>query len=158
MKKSIFAILLGFIIFSGCSNKQNNSLNIIHENAISSTQKARVGIEDKSSILITATYLNNLKYYLKNENELIVFGIYHSDKSQNGTNLGKLEVFINGKSADIQELVISDEMISFLPSSNSWNKYYLASIPKEKENIKELFTSILIYPFPVALITFQKDF
>ncbi|MDR0666496.1 MAG: hypothetical protein LBF71_03700 [Campylobacteraceae bacterium] len=124
------------------------------EQAIINTQKARLTTEDNSTLLISATYLNNIKKYSENEFDTIVISFYHSQKGDI-ERLGEPKIAIGQKSAILTKLSKDDEMMEYLPFHAAWNEYFLVSAPKSNEE-SHVNLFVEIYPFGQVLLRFPK--
>ncbi|MDR1285072.1 MAG: hypothetical protein LBJ88_02600 [Campylobacteraceae bacterium] len=157
MKKLLFLISLSAIFFLGCGGKSNVGANIQQEQAIVSTQKARVEAQDKSTLLVMATYLNNMQKYFDNTTDMIVLSYYYSpSSSQIKSDLGKPIVKLNRESIEIVELENDNELLKDVPINNKWSKYYLAR-SKQKEEDDTLNLTVEIYPFPLVSLELIKE-
>ncbi|MDR1007451.1 MAG: hypothetical protein LBL65_02650 [Campylobacteraceae bacterium] len=124
------------------------------EQAIINTQKARLVIEDNSTLLISATYLNNIKKYSKNEFDTIAISFYYSKKGDI-EQLGEPKIMIGQRAAIPTKLSEDNEIIEYLPFRVAWNKYFLVSAPKSNEDdYINLFVEI--YPFEQVLLRFPR--
>jgi hypothetical protein len=145
------AVSLTFLF--GCAAKENGE-NMSVEQAIINTQKARLITENNSTLLISATYLNNIKKYSENELDIIAISFYYSKKGDI-EQLGEPKVAIGQKAAAATELSEDDEIIEYLPFRAAWSKYFLVSAPKsQEEDYINLFVEI--YPFQQVLLRFSK--
>jgi hypothetical protein len=145
------------MFFLGCSSKSDINANIQQEQAIVSTQKARVEIEDKSTLLLMATYLNNMQKYSDNAADMIVFSYYYSPSSpQTELNLDKPTVKLNKTSIEAVELENSNELLKDVPVNNKWSKYYLVLFQQKTQN-NTLNLTVEIYPFPSVSLELSKE-
>ncbi|MDR2081821.1 MAG: hypothetical protein LBP54_08065 [Campylobacteraceae bacterium] len=151
--KSLHIFLFIFIsaLFCGCASK-NSDENITIKQSIINTQKARLTLHDNSTLLISATYLNNIKKYSENEFNMIALAFYYSKKGS--INIGEPNITVNLKAAHAKELSENDEMVQYLPVKNPWSRYFLINAPKDNENFITLFVEI--YPFERVLLRFPK--
>ncbi|MDR2099478.1 MAG: hypothetical protein LBP40_01455 [Campylobacteraceae bacterium] len=103
-------------------------------------------------MLISATYLNNIKKYSENELDTIALSLYYSKKGDIEIDEPKVE--INLQSLQVKELFENDEIVQYLPVRNEWSRYFLISAPKSNEQYLNLFVEI--YPFEQVLLRFVK--
>lgn len=158
MKLFVSILVLILFIFTGCgANKYQNIEASEKEQAVISTQKARLKLEDNSTLLIMATYLNNLDKFSDKNQDTIVLSIYFSPTKENNQTIGFPYVFINDSEAYVVELQKDDEIMQYLPSTNSWSKYYLVAGKKDVD-FNRLRLGVEIYPFSKVELTLQKDF
>jgi hypothetical protein len=144
------------VFFLGCGGKSGIYTNAQKEQAIVSTQKTRIAIDDNSTIFLMATYLNNMQKYSANETEMIILSYYHSLSLPDiKSDLSKPAVKLNNKNVEVIELENSDELLKDIPFNNAWNKHYLLLSKQENSNILKLV--IEIYPFPSALLELTKE-
>jgi len=154
---TFFTIL--FFLISGCSvhkNRYNEKRNEL-ESSITNTQKARLILDDDSAVLVTATYLNNLEKFEKNEVDTILLSIYFSNSEKDRGDSWLPKVSINSEEASIIKLSQDDEIINYLPSANAWSNHYLVT-GKKSVDLKKFRFTVEIYPSIQALLTLQKDF
>lgn len=137
-------------------NRYNETRNEL-ENSITSTQKARVKIDDSTTVLVTATYLNNLEKYENSTVDVIALSIYFSTNEGNKKNEELPKVWINSEVASIMKLNKDDEVIKYVPTTNSWSEYYLVMGKKDVDLEKLKFTVEIRPSIQVSLIL-QKDF
>ncbi|MDR0579781.1 MAG: hypothetical protein LBG21_04185 [Campylobacteraceae bacterium] len=155
MKKFSLFLLLS-IFFLGCSNKSGIHANIKQEQAIVSTQKAKVSAEDNSTMLLMATYLNNIQKYSNSKKEMIILSYYYSSFSSETKSLGEFAAKLNDKNIEIIKLENGDELLKDIPINNTWSKHYLLlSTQQETTNILKL--TVEIYPFPPVLLELSKE-
>ncbi|MDR2342412.1 MAG: hypothetical protein LBD84_05175 [Campylobacteraceae bacterium] len=154
MKKLPFFLILS-IFFLGCNSKGDIYTNIKQEQAIASTQKVKISLDDNSTLFFIATYLNNMQKYSDSKMEMIVLSYYYSSFSSETKSLGELTAKLNGKNIEITKLENSNELLKDIPINNTWSKHYLLLSPKETTNILKL--TVEIYPFPSALLELTKE-
>jgi NhaP-type Na+/H+ and K+/H+ antiporter len=154
--KKLHLFLFLSVFFLGCGNKNDIYANIQQEQAIVNTQKVRIEGEDKSTLLLTVTYLNNMQKYFGSKTEMIVLSSYYSSfSSEMDSNLKKPAVKINGKDVGIIELDNDNELLQNIPVRNMWSKHYLVLSEKEANNILKL--TVEIYPFLPVLLELSKE-
>jgi hypothetical protein len=144
--------MVSFALFFGCASKESSESMSI-EQTIINTQKARLVLEDNSTLLISATYLNNIKKYSANELDTVVLIVYYSKNGD--VEIKEPNITFGTKTAHVATLSTDDEIIKYLPIQNKWSRYFLASVPKTSEDYLNL--SVEIYPFEKVLLRFQKD-
>jgi hypothetical protein len=156
VKKLFFLISLSTIFFLGCSNKSYIDVNTQQEQAIVSTQKTKVEIEDNSALLFMATYLNNMEKYSGNQTGMIVLSYYYSPSlPEIRLVLDKPMIKVNGESVEVLELENNNEMLEDVPVNNKWSRYFLVLFEKKAGDI--LNVTAEIYPFPQALLMLPKE-
>jgi hypothetical protein len=147
--------LVGLLLIAGCSER----VSVPHadlEQAIISTQKERVTLADNSTLLITATHLNNIARYSNLTAEQIVISVYYSPADPAHKLVLKDPLIkIDGMSMKYERLDESDERLSWLPSTNIWSSYYLVTAPKIARD--EINLAVEIYPFSQALLTLPAN-
>jgi hypothetical protein len=147
----IFLLLVIAALFCGCVSKQNGE-NINIKQSIINTQKARLALHDGSTLLISATYLNNIKKYSESGLDMAALVFYYSKKGN--IDIGEPNITINLKPSLVKEFSEHDEIAQYLPVKNTWSKYFLATAPKDEEDYLNLFVEI--YPFERVLLRFPK--
>jgi hypothetical protein len=139
------------MLFFGCASKENIE-NMSIKQAIINTQKAFLSLDDNSTLLLNATYLNNIKKYSANEFDTVILSVYYS---KNGNmEIGSPNVIFGGKSLHVTPLLEDDEIVKYLPVQNRWSRYFIANIPKTDEAYLNFF--VKIYPFETVALRFQK--
>ncbi|MDR2636092.1 MAG: hypothetical protein LBC08_04600 [Campylobacteraceae bacterium] len=149
----ILICAVGFVFLFGCAAKENGE-NMSIQQAIINTQKARLAIRDNSTLLISATYLNNIKKYSENELDMIAISFFYSKKGDI-EQLGEPKITIGQKAVIPTQLSEDDEIVKYLPFRAAWNKYFLASAPKSNED-GFVSLSVEIYPFERVLLRLPK--
>ncbi|MFV0481566.1 MAG: hypothetical protein ACK5LP_06245 [Campylobacteraceae bacterium] len=159
MNKNIIVFMVTLFVFFGCSSKNKEVLikQSEFEQSVISTQKARLVLADKSTLLVMATYLNNLGKYKENKTDTIALSLYYSPSGEDNRTLDFPKVFIDNEEATVIELEKNDEVINYLPTTNSWSEYYLV-MGKKNVDFKKLSVSVEVSPFSRAELTLQKDF
>jgi hypothetical protein len=149
----ILMCAMSFAFLVGCAAKES-SRNMSIEQAIINTQKVRLATEDNSTLLISATYLNNIKKYSKNEFDTIAISFYYSQKGDI-KKFGEPKITIGQRAVTQIKLSEDDEIMEYLPFRAAWNEYFLVSAPKSnEEGYINLFVEI--YPFGQVSLKFPK--
>ncbi|MDR1976171.1 MAG: hypothetical protein LBQ18_04200 [Campylobacteraceae bacterium] len=139
-------------LFFGCAAKEDIE-SLRAKQAIINTQKARLSLEDNSTLLITATYLNKIKRYSQSEFDMIALSFYYS-KEGDVEQLGEPNVKVGQKSANVTKLSEDDEIVGQLPIRSAWSNYFLVSAPKSDD--EHINLTVEIYPFERVVLRFPK--
>lgn len=131
-------------------------MNIQMQQAVVSTQKSIVKNADKSRLLLSATYMNNIKKYSSSEFDIVILGLYCSFEGEGEIDLPKPKVEVDGKLVEIEELENDNDILKDLPNFNIWSKYYLISAQKSAAQFFNVTAEI--YPFPKASLALPKEF
>ena len=132
--KNLLAILLLFIIFSGCSQKnafKRFHLSSSQELAEDNLQSTKVVNKNNEVIaIVTALHLNKIDP--KRYNKYEYFYIYIYDKNRNE----KVNFYLNGMPALLQEeLPVQNEFTKLTSVHSKWNRYYLLGFTKQQKNL-----------------------
>jgi hypothetical protein len=143
--------IFGFVLFFvGCGDKSGVNINAQTQQAIVSTKKVRVEAQDRTALLLTATYMNNIKKYSKEERDIIILSSYYSPSTDDMPN-----VTLNGKTVEILQIDSDNDILKDLPSRNIWSRYYKIETDKDKKDT--LLLTVEIRPFPQVLLELSKE-
>lgn len=134
----------------GCGDKSGVNINAQTQQAIVSTKKVRVEAQDRTALLLTATYMNNIKKYSKEERDIIILSSYYSPSTDDMPN-----VTLNGKTVEILQIDSDNDILKDLPSRNIWSRYYKIETDKDKKDT--LLLTVEIRPFPQVLLELSKE-
>ena len=145
MKKRFLYILLFSIFFIGCSQKTNRyakPTDILHEQALTQTQKVQIKKQKKTKIYFIITYISRIDSdLLKIDNlvdKFIVSAYIPSDEDKE--NYKKIFFKIDRKDPiAVDELKKDSDLLSLLFSSTSWSRYYLVQAPVDSSKQGVLF-------------------
>ena len=139
--KSLLNALLFTLLFTACSHQNaftKFNLNKEQELGISSLKSSKIIANNKVAGVFSAIYLNEVNPDKFNENEYFFIYAYLKDSSDDIT------LTLNQKSAIKIEKLSNKNRFSHLCSvENDWNRYYLITFAKEKEDTLKLVLQTL---------------
>jgi len=160
-----YILLVTILLFSACSYKSDYSRvsdKLTTEQGVANTKKIQLPASGKPKIFVTITYLNSIKNkdFVDKNLEQFVVGIHNIGLSEKEMKLSEKEIkFYIGSSVDfasVKKLKANDKILDIVPASNPWSRYYLVQTPKISKNMIKF--SFEIHPFPLASLTFEKDY
>ncbi len=137
MKFKILSILIISFLFIGCSQKINDyakPTDLLHEQALTATQKVIIKKIDSVKAYLTVTHINQIeqnKIQLDEETEIFLLGIYIPTEDK------KKDFFIstvkvNGiEQSSIALLKSDDPILDIISFKNPWSIYILVEAPKD---------------------------
>ena len=138
MYKNFISILIISFLLAGCSQKLNEHAkptDLLHEQALTSTQKVIVKKIDSVKAYLTVTHLNQIeqdKVALDDETEIFLVGVYipTDDKKKDFFDISIVKV--NGIEAGcITPLKNDDPILDVISFKNPWSIYLLIESPKD---------------------------
>ena len=163
MNFKIISLLTIFFLFLGCSNKANKYVttsDILHEQAITQTQRTIIKDGENAQAYILVTYLNQIKHSmikLDGKTEQFIVNIYiPSEENQKLYN--EISCIINNKEQKpLKELKPSDKLLKVIPAVTSWSKYYLYEAPVNEKS-KNILFKFKTNSNESSTLTFVKDY
>ncbi len=163
MKYRILSILLISFLFIGCSQKINiyaKPTDVLHEQALTQTQKVTIKSGTIIKAYITATYINQIGHKfvgVNHEVEKFIVSIYiPSEQRQELYN----EIFfiINGNEESCVTTMKKDNpLLKLIPGSNPWSRYYYVEAPIEIRS-KTITFSFKTFDDKSTVLLFSKDY
>ena len=138
MQFKILSILIISFLFIGCSQKINNYAkltDLLHEQALTSTQKVIIKEKNNVKAYLTVTYLSQIKQdkiELNEEVETFLVGVYNpaEDKKKDFFNISTVK--INGIEQSFTTLLKDDDpVLDIISFKNPWSTYLLVEAPKD---------------------------
>jgi len=131
MHKKILSILMITIFFIGCSQKLNEHAkptDILHEQALTQTQKTILKEGLITKVFFVTTFINHIDTDLieadETLNQFIVSAYVPSGEDKK--NYDNLIFKVNSKDPiSVRELNDNDKLLELLPAPNPWSKYYI---------------------------------
>lgn len=122
------------LILTGCNSKQKVGYfddQKSEQQAIINTKKAQFYIQDKR-FLLAATYLNSLKSFDHENEEMFLITIYSNDlkNSKNFITGAILNGEVNG--IDWRDIGNENPLTKYSPIANKWSQYFVLHAPKSK--------------------------
>ena len=163
MKYRILSILVISFLFIGCSQKINNyakPTDILHEQALTQTQKVTIKSGKTIKAYITATYINQIGHELEVKNhevEKFIVSIYISSEERQEL-YDEIFFIINGNEESCVRIMKKDNpLLKLIPASNPWSRYYYVEAPRNirSKNITFRFKTL---DNESTVLTFQKDY
>jgi hypothetical protein len=146
----------------GCSSKVNvyqEPQDVLHEQALTQTQKVVMKLGTKEKAFITATYINEIEHELAGFNtklERFLITIYvPSDENQSIYNEISFNVTGSDENGNVRQLKNDDPLLALLPSSNPWDKNYLFETKTVKTKVLTLNFKHKMYG--TVYLRFQKN-
>ena len=130
--KSFFIILTFMILLAGCADKNAFSkfnMTTEQELSASSLQSSKVKFGEEIDGTFSAIYLNEVypKVYYKDDYFFIY--LYLKEKKE------EWDLKLNSKSPiKIEQLSHANKFSHLIATKNEWNRYYLVTFKKDKEN------------------------
>lgn len=163
MYYKIFSLLFISFFFISCAQKENiykTPLDILHDQAITQTQKTVLKEGENIRVFITATYLNEIEHPLAGVNremERFVISVY-APQGDDDTLLDSLRFQLENSQNIIttKELKSDDPLLKILPFANPWAKHYLFETQSVQSRILKL--QVMHEKYGNALLSFAKYF
>ena len=138
MHKFFIPILMILFLLTGCSQKLNEyskPTDLLHEQALTSTQKVIVKEIDSVKAYLTVTHLNQIKQdkvELDKETEAFLVGAYipTEDKKKDFLDISTVKVN-NIETGRITLLKSDDPILDIISFKNPWSTYLLIEAPKD---------------------------
>jgi hypothetical protein len=147
---------------SGCSQKLNEyakPTDLLHEQALTQTQKIEIKSKTATQAYITVTYLNQIEHELAGFDEEVdkfIVSVYIPSE-QNQKLYENIYFMINGESQScVTELKNDSELLKLIPAPNPWSKYYYVEAPR-KSRSKTITFSFKTFEYESRVLSFSKD-
>jgi len=160
-----YILLIVILLFSGCSYKSDYShvsYKKTTEQGVANTKKIQLPSVGKPKIFVTVTYFNSLenrKFVDKNLEQFVVgihnIGLNAKEKKNSAKDI-KFYIQDSKDFVSVKKLKSDDKILDIIPASNPWSSYYLVQTPVIKKDFIKF--SLEIHPFPLASLTFEKDY
>ncbi len=163
MKYKILIVLIISFLFIGCSQKINNyakPTDVLHEQALTQTQKATIKSGTTIKTYITATYINQIGHELEGKNhevEKFIVSIYvPSEQRQELYN--EITFIINGTEVSYVTTMKKDNpLLQLIPSSNPWSRHYYVEAPRNTKS-KTITFRFKTLDNESTVLLFPKDY
>lgn len=146
MYYKIFSLLFISFFFISCAQKENiykTPLDILHDQAITQTQKTVLKEGENIRVFITATYLNEIEHPLAGVNKNIERFLVNVYAPQGGDAniLDDLSLHVENSQNTIakEELDIDDPLLEILSFANPWAKNYLFETQSVQTKVLTLY-------------------
>ena len=149
MYKFFIALLTVLSLFTGCSQKTNEyakSTDTMHEQALTQTQNRMIKDGKKTKVYFVTTLLKNVDQNITKKEEgiqsFIVSAYVPSSEDQSIYN--NFVFKINSKEPiSVTKIKQDDAILSLIPESNPWSKYYLIKAPID-ETIRGVHVELIV--------------
>jgi hypothetical protein len=163
MQFKILSILIISFLFIGCSQKINDyakPTDILHEQALTQTQKAEIKSATQTKAYITATYINQIDDELAgidDEVERFIVSIYIPSEQRQEL-YDEIFFTINGNvESCVTTLQNDNPLLKLIPAPNPWSKYYYVEAPREMRT-KTITFSFKTFEYQSMILSFPKDY
>jgi len=131
MYKIFIPFIMSSFLLTGCTQKLNEyakPTDILHEQALTQTQRTTLKKGSKIKVYFVSTYVNRINNDLIISDEtmerFIISAYVPSGEDKNSYN--ELTFKVNGRTPfSVKELDPDDKRLSLIPAPNPWSKYYM---------------------------------